>query len=422
MTTIDPALGRKDHLSFKGNLKHTRYGWLRLTPAYSVHLVGELLPSDGKVLDPFCGTGTTALVCSEKGLHCDTTDINPFLLWLTTAKTRSYTSKHLRSFATAAADVAEHIRGHADDHWTPDLFQIEKWWDTPTLACLSRAMVAIRGHEQEGREVVDLLKVAFCRTIIERANVSFGHQSMSFKKVDQLSFRAHDKNHVAMTWENAVRELEQSAASPVAVPPRPILCDARDLTSKLDDNTYSCVITSPPYPNRMSYIRELRPYMYWLGYLTDGRAAGELDWQAIGGTWGCATSNVGKWQPPTEHKVPFDGFYSILDEIAKKSPLLSRYVHKYFYDMLFHCDGLFRVLAPGGRIHYIVGNSKFYDVMLPVERIFESLFAAAGFVSTEVRAIRKRTSKKELFEYVVTAVKPSATSGARRQKQLALIS
>ena len=27
----------------------------------------------------------------------------------------------------------------------------------------------------------------------------------------------------------------------------------------------------------MSYIRELRPYMYWLGYLTDARQAGQMD-------------------------------------------------------------------------------------------------------------------------------------------------
>ena len=60
---------------------------------------------------------------------------------------------------------------------------------------------------------------------------------------------------------------------------------------------YTHVVTSPPYPNRMSYIRELRPYMYWLGYLNDGRQAGELDWRAIGGTWGCATSNLARWKP-----------------------------------------------------------------------------------------------------------------------------
>ena len=55
---------------------------------------------------------------------------------------------------------------------------------------------------------------------------------------------------------------------------------------------FDLVITSPPYANRMSYVRELRPYMYWLGYLRSGRDAGEMDWAAIGGTWGVATSRA----------------------------------------------------------------------------------------------------------------------------------
>ena len=45
--------------------------------------------------------------------------------------------------------------------------------------------------------------------------------------------------------------------------------DARDLP-KLLNETFDLVVTSPPYANRMSYIRELRPYMYWLGFLTSG--------------------------------------------------------------------------------------------------------------------------------------------------------
>lgn len=81
-------------MTHKANLRQTRYGWLRLTPAYSVHLVQEILSQtslhDAIVLDPFCGKGTTALVCAEKGITVDTTDINPFLLWLTKVKTAQY--------------------------------------------------------------------------------------------------------------------------------------------------------------------------------------------------------------------------------------------------------------------------------------------------------------------------------------------
>src|SRR6185312_10202052 len=107
----------------------------------------------------------------------------------------------------------------------------------------------------------------------------------------------------------------------------------------------------------------LRPYMYWLGYLQDARSAGELDWQAIGGTWGCATSNIARWTPEMDVTIPYPGFLDIIARIDSRSHILSRYVHKYFYDMVAHIHALYRVVRPGGAIHYIVGNSKFYDVL-----------------------------------------------------------
>lgn len=410
------ALGRLDHLTFKGNLQDTRYGWLRLTPAYSVHLVSDLLDSyateDAVVLDPFCGTGTTALVCAERGIACDTTDINPFLLWLTRAKARSYQPPEVSAFIAASDQVAAALTNDSDQRsWVPPIHQIEKWWDAPTLAALGRAMAAIKDMDEtlpEGSR--DLLKIAFCRVMIDQANVSFGHQSMSFKKSTTASFSLFSADDmVTSSWRHAAATIAMSARSPIALSPRTFLCDARHLAAQLEADRYSCVITSPPYPNRMSYIRELRPYMYWLGYLRDGRDAGELDWKAIGGTWGIATSNVAKWVPNNRVAVPFDNFSAILDSIGRRSDVLSRYVHKYFHDMVEHVQSLSTVAQPGASIHYIVGNSKFYDVLLPVQAIFAALFEAAGFEDTNVQVIRKRTSKKELFEYVVSARKPSCS-------------
>jgi DNA modification methylase len=416
-TTVPNTLHRAEHLTFKGNRRDTRYGWLRLTPAYSVHLVADLIEKHANgatVLDPFCGTGTTALVCAERGIACDTTDINPFLVWLATAKTRDYSTTNITAFLTHARRVAEVLCDHLSaPPWLPPLHQVEKWWDEPTLAALGRACCAIRQIEQHvGTAVADLLKVAFCRLVIENAHVSFGHQSMSFRdrSAELGLFVVSDGGHetqLADHWLRICRVFAESAHTTILTPPRVVLGDARHLTKVLPSNHYGCVITSPPYPNRMSYIRELRPYMYWLGYLNDGRQAGELDWQAIGGTWGCATSNLNKWTQPPDDPIPHDQFNSILGRIARRSPLLSRYVQKYFHDALVHCRELLPVVQPGGSIHYIVGNSKFYDVLLPVEELYAALFAATGFAEVSIEAIRKRTSKKELFEFLVSARKPS---------------
>jgi hypothetical protein len=261
-----------------------------------------------------------------------------------------------------------------------------------------------RTEDGAPRPVVDLLKVAFCQTMIEHSNVSFGHQSMSFRRRGERLAGAEDR--VAQTWAEAVLVIGQGAASTLETTPSVVLCDARDLRQRLGPNRYGCVITSPPYPNRMSYIRELRPYMYWLGYLDHPRAAGELDWRAIGGTWGAATSNLARWVPEHPHRIPYPGLGPIVDRIGERSPLLGHYVAKYFHDMALHSESLFAVTRAGGTVHYIVGNSKFYDVLLPVEQIFAALFRAAGFSDPTIRTIRKRTSKKELFEFVVSARKP----------------
>lgn len=396
------------HLTFKGNRKDTRYGWLRLTPAYSLNLVDELLDgvrAGGRVLDPFCGTGTTALVCALRGIAAVTTDINPFLVWLSRVKAAAYDDRDLAAFARRSGRVVaalEEERRQAE--WLPALHQIEKWWDEATLHGLGRGMAEIR-ETDTGGGADDLLRIAFCRTAIERAAVSFGHQSMSFgRRVEQ------DLTSLRDTWLAAAASVRGAAGSTTPrIPPEVLLLDARELRAGIAAESVARVITSPPYPNRMSYIRELRPYLYWLGYLTDGRQASELDWTAIGGTWGAATSRVRRWQPPEDRVIAYEPFPELVERIAASGAngrVLSRYVHKYFYDMAGHVDQLHAVLEPGATVHYVVGNSKFYDTLLPVEEIYAAMFAARGFADVTVRAFRKRSSKKELFEYLVEARRP----------------
>jgi len=405
-------------LTYRGNSKATRYGWLRLTPAYSVHMVHDILESYKDdttrpmrmVLDPFCGTGTTALACAERGIPCTTIDINPFLVWLTCAKTYPYTDADLDQCRVVGIEIARLLqRPPANAHmWRPPIHQIDKWWDEATCNGLAQIKVSLDACETMISDAAcNLLKVAFCRVLIETAHVSFGHQSMSFQKkhvdVPQL-FSEHDI--LSTCWQQALCDVLASAESPIALPPHASIGDARNLSPIITHASISHVITSPPYPNRMSYIRELRPYMYWLGYLADGRAAGELDWQAIGGTWGCATSNLTHWRSSEDDNVCHAELAEILARISIHSQLLARYIQKYFEDMEQHCCVLFPLVESGGCITYIIGNSKFYDVVLPTERLFGALFAACGFTQIQIEPLRKRSSKKELVEYAVTARKP----------------
>lgn len=401
-------IGQKSDLTFKHNSRNGRHGWLRLTPAYSVKLVNDILdknPEINQVLDPFSGTGTTGLVCGERGIDCDLIDINPFLVWLAEVKTRNYSPAELSEVCAASEKLASRAKYERNENelWIPPLSHIERWWTKDRLLYLARLRQAIHLSFPSRSHAKDLLEVAFCRLVIASSNAAFNHQSMSFNDEKQPSlFLQDDRENLAKLFVRNVEEIVYSAKSAIKGTVRVFEADSRHI---LQDKKYNGVITSPPYPNRISYIRELRPYMYWLEYIKEARQAAELDWQAIGGTWGIATSRLVKWKPDNQD-ILHEGFMKIIEDISKTSPLLANYVHKYFLDISLHLDSLYKVLEPNAKIFYIVGNSKFYDTLVPVENIYAHLLEHVGFIDIQVEALRKRNSKKELVEFVVSAHKP----------------
>ncbi len=401
-------LRQRADYTHKANLKTGRHGWLRLTPAYSVKIVEELIVQCDRpmrIYDPFCGTATTALSAAYHGHEGVTTDINPFLVWLGEAKTAHYSPSVIAATRDACTRVVRMAKLHeVKPRPAPPIHNIERWWAPQALDFLCSLRAAIEATTEPSSQAQTLLLVAFCRTLIALSNAAFNHQSMSFKDDDQLPFDLN-LDMGGMYTEN-VRFVLIGAGDNPDGGTSVILGDARNPVTAVDGK-FNRVITSPPYANRMSYIRELRPYMYWLDFLRNGRDAGELDWTAIGGTWGMATSRLNDWQR-SDSALENDALAAIVDEVAhadnKNGKLLSTYITKYFDDMWSHFRGLTSVLAPDAEVHYIVGNSTFYKVMLPVEKLYAVMLEQVGFHSVNCRAIRKRNSKKELIEFDVSAV------------------
>ena len=387
----------------KYNTMSGRHGWLRLTPAYSLKIVEEILDCNrdaDRVLDPFCGTGTTALSAITRGTDVVTTDINPFLVWLSKVKTRRYSAGQVMGARKAVRDALAIVEGGASFVDPPPIHKVERWWGPTSLEFLCRLRSAIDVVSEDPIHV-DLLKLAFCRTLIGISNAAFNHQSMSFKSVNPMLDLEFDFSGI---YVSDCEHIFGSALENLTGKCQIYLCDARELRPDVL-GTFDLVITSPPYANRMSYIRELRPYMYWLGYIVESRDAGELDWEAIGGTWGIATSRLNDWRPRYSfvHSHLSEATNAIRTEKNKNGGLLGSYVEKYFDDMFGHFKALKEVMRPGGRIHYVIGNSTFYGTLVKTEQVYADLVRANGFGDVEIRPIRKRNSKKELVEYCVSA-------------------
>ncbi len=402
---LDTVAQRADY-TFKHNRNLGRHGWLRLTPAYSVKLVKNLLkgvPDDELILDPFSGTATTGLTAAEHGNRAITFDINPFLIWLGNVKCRNYTEAYLKVVQQTADKALSKVEGSLKrEHWQPEIFNIELWWSPHTwkvLWALRDCLVKEFGEPAENQED-GLAWVAFCRLIIETSSAAFNHVSMSFSE----GVTHHEVEHVVELYKAILCYILQSCASPFTGHAKVMEVDARNIPDM--GMRFDRVITSPPYPNRISYIRELRPYMYWTKFLQEARSAGELDWKAIGGTWGIATSRLNDWKPDVELLSPalFETVQSIAQAESKNGELLATYVFKYFHDMHLHFSTLRGVLANGAELHYIVGNSSFFGNMVDTAELMSASMRRLGYENVKSEIIRKRNCNKALYEYDVTAM------------------
>jgi DNA modification methylase len=406
------AFKQRSDYTFKFNRDSGRYGWLRLTPAYSVKLVEEILKysdPNAHIIDPFSGTGTTPLCAGHHGFSAVGYELNPFLTWFGQVKTDLYSGDDINKAVSASETLVEIISNNdIIPAEPPQIYNIKRWWNPSELNYLCKLKSAIDKLHPGLSKAKNLLLVAFCRLIIELSNAAFNHQSMSFRENDthQLPlFKNQDKFN--LVFLRALKQVLNSASHNPIVRPEILKCDSRFLECKISKK-FDLLVTSPPYPNRMSYIRELRPYMFWLGYLTNGRDAGELDWQAIGGTWGIATSRLNGWSRNPEGFYPAY-FENLLDKVAhkdnKNGQIMANYIARYFEDMWLHIQSIEDKITSGGCVHYIVGNSAFYNIIIPVEQLFKEMLENVGFSNVKIHTLRKRNSKKALFEFDVTGFK-----------------
>lgn len=393
--------------TFKYNLNQGRHGWLRLTPAYSIKLVNELLQYKSNyedrplsILDPFCGTATTGVVAAENGFDCTLLDINPFLVWLGNTKSKNYSEIQINNLKEKINILLQELTNNNERNWIPPMYNIERWWASNTLIILSnlRALIVKYFGEPQQENSSNLVWIAFARLCVETSSADFNHISLSFKEYTV----SHNLELIKDLFIQIFIAISSSALINLNGNANVILSDARLMNV---EHKFDLVITSPPYPNRISYIRELRPYMYWLKFLTDGAQAGDIDWKAIGGTWGTATSKLHYWTQynTTLPNILLDVCRKIATEENANAQTMALYVHKFFDDLMTHFINLRQCLNKGAQLNYILGNSSFYGNFVQSDIITTEILNYIGYKDVRSKVIRKRNCNKGLFEYIITA-------------------
>jgi hypothetical protein len=398
-------------VTFKTGQSESVHRWYRLTPSYSPNLVRFLIAAlgineGGYVLDPFSGRGTTVIECQKHGIPALGVDINPLLQQVGDRSLRWGTA-HLHLLSDYVGEAGELLERHRGDSVglilekfnarLPVIHNVFRWWKPEVL----RDLIICRELAAAARYAParDYLWLAVNKAALDCANIHRNHPTITFDDDHRRTINVHSEVRANLDEiREDLRSLKEGQAENSGLNAVVLGNSTRGLGGLLG-RPVDFVITSPPYPNRYSYVHQTRPQLHFMELLEDIRQATEIDLDAVGGTWGRATSVLQKelLEVPGEVR-PYLSYY---DELRDKNVLMCNYATKYFIDMWRHVRSIKQHVSRNFRGAYVVGNSRLSGVEIFTEVILGKLFEHEGFAVEKTISFRKRGGRQRLYETAV---------------------
>jgi hypothetical protein len=163
--------------------------------------------------------------------------------------------------------------------------------------------------------------------------------------------------------------------------------------TRIDPDSVDLMVTSPPYMNNYHYVRNTRPQLYWLNFVSSPAEQKYLETQNFGPYW----QNV-REAAPIALKFELRDLEKILkklretrvDKGAYGGPGWANYVASYFNDCFRFMAALNRLLAPGGVGVVVIGNSIIQGLDIRTERILGQIGAMQGLALEGIYCIREK--------------------------------
>ncbi|HMM87829.1 hypothetical protein [Bradyrhizobium sp.] len=396
--TIHEALGRDPVHPFPA----------RMAPGIALDiLAAESLPI--RVLDPMMGSGTVLAVARASGHTAIGIDIDPLAVLLARVWTRSLDVDKVRRKATevlerAKADfTSRHVGEAYPDGADPETRRfIRYWFDNYArrqLASLSRAINGVRDDHSR-----DALWCAFSRLIItKQAGASLAmdlSHSRPHKVFNQAPVKPFNKFLAAVqhVLKNCI-SADQADRGPVA---SVSLGDARKLFIR--SGTVDLVLTSPPYLNAIDYMRCSKFSLVWMGYSVE-----ELG--------GIRTESVGT-ECGDKNALENEDIREIIADLKLKPRLSNRnaaVLAHYIDDMHKAVREAARVLSPGGKAVYVVGENTVRGTFIPNAKIVSAVAERSGLCSDNRRARTLPANRRYLPPPTIRNA-PEALGGRMRRE------
>ena len=411
----------------------TVHDWYRFVLSFPSHLVRDYLDafcvdSGQRVLDPFCGTGTTLVECKKLRIPSVGIERNPMAGFASRTKLDWSVDpdalvSHAKEASARAFDLLKH-QGIHDFGITP-LFPAN---DRPTTDLQTLPSDKLSLLLKNSISPLPLHKTLLLLDILEqhRNDMLYSHERLALaaalvSEIGNLHFgpevgvgRIQKDAPVIGPWVNrvktmgrdlaALRELDTTKATVH-------LGDARQLEDYLEPSSIDVVITSPPYPNEKDYTRTTRLESVLLGFVENKEDLRCLKKGLVRSN----TRSVYKADADDALVAEHEGIQRIAQliearrvEQGKTSGFERQYARVtklYFGGMVRHLASLRSRLRPGARLAYVVGDQASYlRVMIRTGRILGDLAQDLGYKLAGIDLFRTRiatASRQYLREEVV---------------------
>lgn len=379
------------------------HDWYRFVLSFPPHLVRQYferfgLQSGQSVLDPFSGTGTTAVEAKLRGFKGVGIEANPMAWCAGTAKCSwNLSPQRLRAVAARCASAANSTIKNARKLRVLPADQMKLLLaDSICPVPLHKALI-LRDQilEDFEGEYLNVALVIFAKTVVSGAsNLHFGPEV-------GVKGRREDADVVGL-WFAAVH---QAACDLVSVQDadyqdsKIYLGDSREVTHNIANESIDAVFTSPPYPNEKDYSRTTRLESVLLGHYSDKASLRRIKKSLVRSN----TRSVYKDDADDQWVRSNDRIQAIANQIESRrlelgkesgfEKLYARTTKLYFGGMAKHLHDLKRTLRPGAMLGYVVGDQASYlRVMIRTGQLLAEIADELGYEVCSIDLFRTRVA------------------------------
>lgn len=374
--------------------------WFHFKEAFSPKFVADTLSAlpypVENCLDPFGGSGTTAMTCRMLGIGSTTIEVNPFLADLIESKVRPPSASE---FSAAYERLLRTVRVRKADGEVPPgmpptitepgvgnrfVFPLE-------IYQFVRALVRASSEALSAAEA-RLFRVMLGSVLVDASNVVVNGKGRRYRRNWQS--RQKTKGELVAALDEAVDRAIADLTAFSGLPRgkhKVIRGDSRAALAQVTNADVA--VFSPPYPNSFDYTDVYNLELWMLGYLGSGSDNHVLRHQTL-------RSHVQlKWRstPRVVNSRKLDSTLRALRAVRADlwNPNIPEMVGYYFDDLFAVFEHLARILPASRHVVVAIGDSQYGGVHIDVAAILSQVAAQVGFVLEDQGAVRSMRNSSQ---------------------------